>query len=176
MKHFGIKFAAACALLAGGSTAFAHVTLQERTATVLSTYKAVVRVPHGCEGSATKLIKVTMPAGFQGVKPMPKPGWNLSTTLGKLATPHDDGHGGMVTEGVTEVTWAAASKDSMLPDAHYDEFVFRGRVPKEAGPVWFKVFQGCEKGSTHWAEIPVSGTSEKGLKHPAALLEILPAK
>ncbi|UUZ73500.1 YcnI family protein [Polaromonas sp. P1(28)-8] len=145
MKHCCINFAAACALLAGGGTAFAHVSLQDRTTTVLSTYKAVVRVPHGCEGSATKLIRVALPAGFQGVKPMPKPGWNLSTTQGKLAAPYDDGHGGMVTEGVTEVTWAAASKDSMLPDAHYDEFVFRSRVPKEAGPVWFRIFQGCEK-------------------------------
>ena len=82
----------------------------------------------------------------------------------------------MVTEGVSEVTWVATSKDSVLPDAQFDEFVFRGRVPKEAGPMWFKVFQGCEKGSTDWAEIPTSGTSTKGLKAPAALLEILPPK
>jgi uncharacterized protein YcnI len=170
------KIIAACAALTGAMPTFSHVVLQERTTTALSTYKAVMLVGHGCDGSATNQIRVTVPAGFQGVKPMPKPGWNLSTKLGKLATPYDDGHGGMVTEGVTEVTWVAASKDSALPDMHYDEFVFRGRVPKEAGPIWFKIFQGCEKGSTDWAEIPASGTSTKGLKTPAALLEILPPK
>jgi uncharacterized protein YcnI len=170
------KIMATCAVLAGAMPAFSHVVLQERTTTALSMYKAIMLVSHGCEGSATNLIKVTVPAGFQGAKPMPKPGWNLSTKLGKLATPYDNGHGGMVTEGVTEVTWAAASKDSALPDAHYDEFILRGRVPKESGPLWFKIFQGCEKGSTDWAEIPASGTSTKGLKTPAALLEILPPK
>ena len=176
MKRFRIQGVLACAWLAVGGPASAHVSLQDRTATVLSTHKAVIRVPHGCEGSATNLIKVTIPSGFQGVKPMPKPGWNLTSNVDKLAVPLDDGHGGLITEGVTEVTWAAASKDSALPDAWYDEFVFRTRVPKETGPAWFKIFQGCEKGSTHWAEIPASGTSDKGLKHPAALLEILPAK
>ena len=107
---------------------------------------------------------------------MPKPGWTLSTELGKLAMPYDNGHGGMVTEGVTQVMWTANGKESFLADAHYDEFVLRTRLPKEPGPVWFKILQVCEKGSTDWAEIPATGTSARGLKTPAALLEILPAK
>lgn len=177
MKNsFAIKIIAACAVSVWTTASFSHVVLQNRTETALSTYKAVMLVGHGCDGSATNQVRVTVPAGFQGAKPMPKPGWNLSTKSGKLATPYDNGHGGMVTEGVSEVTWVATSKDSALPDAQFDEFVFRGRVPKEAGPMWFKVFQGCEKGSTDWAEIPTSGTSTKGLKAPAALLEILPPK
>jgi periplasmic copper chaperone A len=177
MKNiFAMKCIAACAGITWATASFAHVVLQERTTTALSNYKAVMLVGHGCDGSATNQIKVTIPAGFAGAKPMPKPGWNLSTKMSKLATPYDNGHGGMVTEGVSEVTWMAASKDGALADAHYDEFVLRGRVPKEAGPMWFKIFQGCEKGSTDWAEIPVSGTSTKDLKAPAALLEILPPK
>lgn len=152
------------------------MVLQERTATALSTYKAVLLVGHGCDGSATNQIRVTLPPGFAGAKPMPKPGWNLSTKMGKLATPYDNGHGSLVTEGVSEVTWLAASKDSALADAHYDEFVVRGRVPKESGPMWFRIFQGCEKGSTDWTEIPASGTTTRDLKAPAALLEILPPK
>lgn len=104
------------------------------------------------------------------------PSWIVSTKMGKLDNPYDNGHGGMVTQGVTEISWLADSKDSVLLDTHYDEFVFRGRVPKESGPMWFKIFQGCENGSTDWAEIPASGTSTKELKTPAALLEILPPK
>ena len=50
-----------------------------------------------------------------------------------------------------------------------------GGLQGEAGPMWFKVLQTCEKGSIDWAEVPVSGTSTKGLKAPAALLEIIPS-
>ena len=170
------KLIAAFAMIYWPAASFSHVVLQDRTATALSTYRAVFQVGHGCDGSPTNLIKVTLPAGLQGVRPMPKPGWTLSTQLGKLAVPFDNGHGGMVTEGVSVVTWAANTKDNLLADAHYDEFVLRGRLPKEAGPIWFKVLQGCEKGSTDWAEIPASGISTKGIKAPAALLEVLPAK
>jgi periplasmic copper chaperone A len=173
MKNlFAIKCIAACAGITWATASFSHVVLQERTTTALSTYKAVMLVGHGCGGSATNQIKVTIPAGFVGAKPMPKPGWILSVKMDKLATPYDNGHGGMVTEGVSEVTWVTAAQSSALPDAYYDEFVLRGRVPKEAGPMWFKIFQGCEKGSTDWAEIPASGTSTKDLKAPAALLEV----
>jgi uncharacterized protein YcnI len=39
--------------------------------------------------------------------------------------------------------------------------------------MWFKVLQTCEKGSIDWAEVPATGASTKGLKFPAALLEII---
>ena len=39
--------------------------------------------------------------------------------------------------------------------------------------MWFKVSQTCAKGSKLWTEVPATGTSTKGLKTPAALLEII---
>ena len=36
-------------------------------------------MPHGCSGSPTTAIRVRVPAGIIGVKPMPKPGWQLNT-------------------------------------------------------------------------------------------------
>jgi periplasmic copper chaperone A len=96
----------------------------------------------------------------------------LAAKVSKLAKPYDD-HGKQVTEGVTEITWTASSKDYWLQDAWFDEFVLRGSLPREAGPMWFKVMQTCEKGSIDWAEVPASGSSTKGLKFPAALLEII---
>ena len=104
---------------------------------------------------------------------MPKAGWVLSTKVGPLATPYDN-HGKKITEGVTEITWTATAGNA-LPDAYYDEFVLRGGLPATAGPMWFKVLQTCEKGSTDWAEVPASGASAKGLKLPAALLDIIPS-
>ena len=61
----------------------AHVTLEMQEAKIGEPYKAVLRVPHGCEGTATTALRVRIPAGLIAVKPMPKPGWTLATTTGK---------------------------------------------------------------------------------------------
>ena len=42
---------------AGATTiAFAHITLENQQAAVGASYKAVLRVPHGCDGSATVAV------------------------------------------------------------------------------------------------------------------------
>ncbi|MFC5521563.1 DUF1775 domain-containing protein [Polaromonas jejuensis] len=153
------------------SPSFSHIVLESKSAPAGSMYKAVFQVGHGCEGSATTGISVQIPAGFQGARPYPKAGWTLTTKLGKLAKPYDN-HGKQVTEDVTVVSWTAASKEAALQDAHFDEFMLRGKLPETAGPLWFKVLQTCESGSMDWSEVPASGTSAKGLKSPAALLEV----
>ena len=132
----------------------------------------MLSVGHGCDGSATTGITVTLPAGFNGAQPMPKAGWTLTTRVGKLAQPYDS-HGKTVTDGVLEISWAAKGDENALPDAFYDEFVLRGTTPTKPGPLWFKVVQTCGKGSATWVEVPASGISTKGLKNPAALLEVL---
>lgn len=162
----------ALALFAGATASFAHIVLDEPAALAGRSYKAALRVGHGCEGSPTTAIKVLIPAGFQGAKPMPKAGWTLSTTVAKLAKPYDS-HGKTITEDVAEITWTASSKGSWLPDAWYEEFVLRGGLPTDAGPMWFKVLQICEKGHNDWVQVPASGTSTQGLKTPAALLEVV---
>ena len=63
--------------------AAAHITLETREAPVGASYKAVLRVPHGCEGTATTSVRVRIPEGFIRAKPMPKPGWTLNTVIGK---------------------------------------------------------------------------------------------
>ena len=170
-KPFHAVLALSASLVAGSGSA--HVVLETASASAGSSYKAVLRVGHGCDGSATTAIKVSVPLGFQGAKPMPKPGWSLSTSLTKLAQPYKS-HGKTVAEDVAEITWTANSRDAWLPDAWYDEFVFRGTLPDQPGPLWFKVLQTCEKGQNDWAQVPASGTSTKGLKSPAAVLEVKP--
>jgi uncharacterized protein YcnI len=117
---------------------------------------------------------VLIPPGFQGAKPQPKAGWVLALRREKLAQPYSS-HGRQVTEDVAEITWTAASPDSWLPDAYFDEFVLRGTLPTEAAPLWFKVLQTCDKGRLDWTQLPASGTSTKDLKSPAALLELIPS-
>jgi len=160
-----------CAVAAAG--AWPHVSLEQTKAPAGSSYKAVFRISHGCEGSATHTVSVTLPAGFRGAKPMPKAGWTLALRKAPLPQP-DDSHGRTVTEDVVEVTWKAASREAWLADAHYDEFTLRGQLPDAAQALWFKVQQLCERGEWHWSDVPASGTSTRGLKSPAVLLEVTP--
>lgn len=167
-----MKSVAACALLTGASAVFAHVTLQDGAAAAGANYRATLRVGHGCGESSTTGMRVTIPEGFNGAQPMPKPGWTLYTKVGKLAQPYEM-HGTKYTEGILEVNWVADGPGHALPAAFYDEFVLRGTTPHKPGPLWFKVVQSCEQGSNDWVEVPASGSSTKGLKMPAALLEVL---
>ena len=171
-KFIWIHCVTATLLTLASAPLFAHLALEEKSALTGSSYKAVLRVSHGCEGSATTGITVRIPSGFKGAKPMPKAGWTLSTKLTKLATPYTS-HGKQITEEVTEISWVANTREAWLPDAYFDEFILRGTLPDTPGALWFKMLQTCETGSNDWAEIPASGISTKGLKRPAVLLEVL---
>ena len=163
--------ATACALCLGAPS-FAHVVLQDGAAAANTSYRAAFRVGHGCDQQATTALRVTMPVGFNGAQPMPKAGWTVSTKTGLLPAPYES-HGKKYLEGVLEITWTANGPENALPAAYYDEFVLRGTTPAKAGPLWFKVLQSCAQGAKDWAEVPENGTSTKGLKSPAALLEVL---
>lgn len=154
--------------------ASAHVTLEQPAAPAAASYKAVLRVTHGCEGTATHTVRVLVPEGFRGAKPMVKPGWAIELRRAPLAVPYES-HGRRITEDVVEITWRASQREAWLADAHFDEFVLRGQTPERPGPLWFKVQQLCEKGQWDWAEVPATGTSTRGLRAPAALLEVRPA-
>jgi uncharacterized protein YcnI len=41
--------------------------------------------------------------------------------------------------------------------------------------LWFRVLQTCASGQLDWADVPAQGTSTRGMKTPAALLEVLPS-
>ena len=171
MKNFNYAIAAAALLMAAGTQA--HVTLEEPAAVANTSYKAVLRVTHGCEGSATHTVRVQVPEGFLGAKPMPRPGWKLEIRRAKLAQPYDS-HGRKIEETVTEISWRAQQAEAFLADAHYDEFVLRGQTPVKAGVLWFKVQQVCETGELNWNEVPLTGANTKGFKFPAVPLEVLP--
>src|SRR5690606_4621320 len=117
MKTSLLAGLAALALLA--PAAQAHITLETQQAAPGSYYKAVLRVPHGCKGADTTQVRVRIPDGVLAVKPMPKAGWELKLVQGKYDQPQTL-HGSQVDSGVREISWSGD-----LPDAYYDEFVFR---------------------------------------------------
>lgn len=162
----------ALALAAVATSAEAHISLETGEAPVGSSYKAVLRVPHGCDGEATVKIQIKLPDGLISAKPMPKPGWTLETVTGPYAKPHDS-YGTPLSEGVTEITWSGGS----LPDAYYDEFVFRGALASDLTPgetLYLPVVQTCADATERWIEIPTEGKDPESLELPAPSLTLLP--
>jgi uncharacterized protein YcnI len=153
----------------------AHIVLTDQLALAGSYYKGTLRVGHGCGDEPTTAIIVKIPAGFEGAKPSPKFGWNITIKKEPLSKPFKS-HGKTITEDVVEIKWEANNKDFYLPNEQFDEFSFLTRLPTKSGPYWINVRQECTKGVNDWAEVPSSGTSTKGLKSPAALLELLPSQ
>jgi uncharacterized protein YcnI/copper(I)-binding protein len=153
------------------SQAQAHVSLERGEAARGATYKAVIKLPHGCEGSPTQAVRVAIPEGFIGVKPMPKPGWKLDTVRGPYAQTYGYFHGETLSEGVKEILWS----DGNLPDDYYDEFVAAGFIAKELKPgarLYFKVTQTCAKGEVKWDQVAAEGADPHSLETPAAILKI----
>ena len=154
------------------SAALAHVTLEQQQGPVATSYKAVLRVSHGCGDSPTVRLTVEIPEGIIAVKPMVKPGWQIATSRGPYAKPYSYLHGAKLTQGVREVTWNGGK----LPDALYDEFVLSVFIAGELAPgrmLYFPVVQQCEQGEHRWVEIPAAG---KHSNEPAPGLMLMPKK
>jgi len=155
------------------SSANAHITLETHEATIGSSYKAVFAVPHGCAGSATVKIRVQIPEGVIGVKPMPKAGWNVETVEGKYATEYDF-HGAKLSQGVKEVVWSGGQ----LLDRNYDEFVLIGFLTDTLKPntmLYFPTVQECEQGVSRWIDIPAEGSDgHVHDKSPAPGVKLMP--
>jgi uncharacterized protein YcnI/copper(I)-binding protein len=155
-------------------TALAHPSLERQEATIGAPYKAVMRVPHGCEGSPTVRVRVQIPEGVISVKPMPKPGWAIETKRGAYAEAYPYYHGAVLKEGVREITWSGR-----LADDYYDEFVFVGfmaKTLKDGGRLHFPTIQECEQGQQAWADIPAAGQSSHDVKFPAPALRLVQAQ
>lgn len=162
-----------CALLSAfiATPALAHITLEQSEAPVGAPYKAVFKVPHGCDGSTTVKLTVQIPEGVIAVKPMVKAGWEIETKRGAYARSYSYFHGAKFDQGVTQVTWSGGK----LPDAFYDEFVLSVFIAGDlsAGQtLYFPAIQTCEKGEHRWVETPVPGKHSDG--DPAPGLKLLP--
>ena len=160
----------AFALALAATAAGAHSTFEETEAAQGATSKFTLRVPHGCDGETTLKVRVQIPDGLVGVKPMPKAGWKLEVKTGPYSKTYNTGYAD-VSEGVQEITWTGE-----LPDAFYDEFVFRGTVT-DAFPVdtmlYIPVVQECASKAERWIEIPAAGQSAEDLEGPAPGVKVI---
>jgi uncharacterized protein YcnI len=167
IRNFACAALAATALLSISAPAFAHSTFLVQEAKIGASFKAVLRVPHGCGTEATHTVRVQIPEGFFAVKPMPKPGWELATTKGAYENTYLN-HGTEVKEGVKEIVWSGGD----LPNEFYDEFVFTGTFADTLpeGPFYFPSIQECATGEEAWLD--TSGA--EGVEMPAPKINLIP--
>ncbi|RCS24925.1 DUF1775 domain-containing protein [Phyllobacterium salinisoli] len=167
-------FAATLLAFSGLSApALAHATLEKAEAKAGSTYKAVLRVPHGCDGKATTAVTIKLPEGFISAQPMAKPGWKIETVKGDYQKAYTV-HGKEVRSGIGEVRWT----DGNLPSDFYDEFVVVGKLANfdKDTTLYFPATQLCgADASVSWTEIPAEGQNPHDLEGPAPQLTVIAA-
>jgi uncharacterized protein YcnI len=168
MKVFIVAMAL-IALAAFARSAGAHVTLEQQSAAAGSYYKAVFRVPHGCDGAATTRIRIQIPEGSVSIKPMPKPGWTVMVVRAPLAAPIKGEHA-TITETVREVSWDGGS----LPDEHFDEFALMMKLPDTPGRIFFPTIQECGAKAVRWIDVPAAGSAGGSSRTPAPGLTLTP--
>lgn len=171
MRHNVISFAAALGLTAACPTAaLAHASL-ERSEAPAGSYKAVIGIPHGCDGQATHTVRIDLPEGFIDARPMPKAGWTLAVEKGDYAKPYKL-HGRQIASGAKTVTWSGGD----LPDDFYDEFVVKGTLAADPGSrLAFVVTQQCAGGTVAWDQVAAAGEDPHALEHPAPTVTIAQA-
>lgn len=170
MQNLCTTLAALAATVTLATSAQAHANLETRQAQVGASYKAVMRISHGCEGEATHTVKITIPEGFYNAKPMPKPGWKLETVRGAYDILYA-AHGKDYPEGVKEIIWSGGN----LQDDWFDEFTLRGSFGSDlkAGEnFFFPTVQLCENGQHAWTNT----SDDKDAGQPAPKLTLTAGK
>jgi len=167
--------AATTLLLAGPASA--HITVgtddaHQGAADTLLTF----RVPTEEDGASTVKLTISFPRAtpIASVKPGPKPGWTIATTVSRFDTPitTDDG---TVTEGVTQVVYTASSPAAGIPSGQFDTFqLLVGPLPATAASLSFPTVQAYSNGKTvSWVQ-PVTDPAHEP-DNPAPSLRLLPA-
>jgi uncharacterized protein YcnI len=159
-------------LVAGGSTAAAHVTIQPREANQGGFATLFVQVPNEKADATTVSVELTMPEdhplAFVSVEPVP--GWTITPERTKLATPitSDDGE---VTEAVSKITFSGGE----IEPGEFQRFpISVGPLPTDATELVFKAIQTYSDGDVvRWIDVATAGGEEP--EHPAPTVTLTKA-
>ncbi|PPH45096.1 nuclear export factor GLE1 [Rathayibacter sp. AY1C9] len=151
--------------VAAPTAASAHVTAAA-SSTAAGSYTVVTfSVAHGCEGSPTTGLTITMPDGINSVSPTINPNWDVVKNEVAIADPVTDSHGNTATKRVSDVVYTAKTP---LADGYRDTVALQLQLPEDAAgsTLEFPVLQTCETGSTAWDQPTVDGQDEPELPAP----------
>lgn len=161
-------------LTVAASTAFAHVTVNPKTATAGSYTALTFRVPTESDTASTVSIAVTLPTDhpFPSVSARQMPGWTATMTKVTLDPPVTEGRF-TLEEAVSTVTWTADDGVGIKPGEFAEFALSVGPVP-DVPAITFPSAQTYSDGTVvDWDEISDDGGSEP--EHPAPVLTVAAA-
>ncbi|MET4002096.1 uncharacterized protein YcnI [Arthrobacter sp. UYCu511] len=160
-------------MLLGLGSASAHVSATP-TETAAGSYSLVTfSVGHGCDGSPTTALTITLPDELNSATPTVNPNWTISTTSEKLDTPRTLANGSKISERMASITYTAKTP---LVDHERDTFTLSVQLPDAVGTtLHFPTLQKCEVGQTDWKEIPGAGADHDSVDAPAPELTVTAA-
>ncbi|MHA7303701.1 YcnI family copper-binding membrane protein [Arthrobacter sp. TMN-49] len=160
-------------MMLGLGSASAHVSATP-TETAAGAYSLVTfSVGHGCDGSPTKAVTITLPDELNDATPTVNPNWTITTSTLKLETPRTLANGSKISERTKSITYTAKTP---LADHQRDTFTLSVQLPEKAGTtLHFPTLQECEAGQTDWKEIPAAGADHDSVKAPAPELTVTAA-
>lgn len=151
--------------LAAPSPASAHVTAAA-SSTAAGSYTVVTfSLAHGCKGSPTTGLTITIPEGINSVSPTINPNWEVLKNEVAISAPVTDAHGNTATKRVSDVVYTAKTP---LADGYRDTVALQLQLPEDAAgsTLAFPVLQTCEVGSTSWDQPTIEGQNEPELPAP----------
>ncbi|AIY02845.1 hypothetical protein ART_3246 [Arthrobacter sp. PAMC 25486] len=165
--------ATAALMLLGLGAASAHVDATATETTAGSYSLVTFAVGHGCDGSSTTALTITLPDELNDATPTVNPNWTISKSVQKLDTPVTLANGSKVSERTASITYTAKTP---LVDHERDTFTLSLQLPDTSGTtLYFPTLQTCETGQTDWKEIPAEGASHDSVKSPAPSLAVTAA-
>jgi len=165
--------ATAALMTVGLGAASAHVEATP-TETAAGSYSLLTfAVGHGCDGSPTTSVRISLPAELNDATPTVNPNWTITKTVEKLATPATLPNGSKVSERTSAITYTAKTP---LDPHQRDTFTLSVKLPDTPGTtLHFPTLQECEKGQTDWKDIPAAGQDHDSVKAPAPSVDVTAA-
>jgi uncharacterized protein YcnI len=148
----------------------AHVTANPSIAAPGSYFVTAFRVPHGCNGSPTINVTITIPNTISSVTPQVVPGWNISFGYVPSLAPIPQEDGSFVNTTIGSVSYTG----NTLPANMYTDFGISFKMPLTAdnnNTLYFPTYQTCVNGSNLWIGTPNSnGTAQTA--NPAPKIQL----
>ena len=140
---------------------FGHVSITCEVAYAGSHYETEFTVPHGCNGSDTQQVELSIPSGITGIRP-------LDSTFGP-ATIESNAEG-----NITKLIWTKSEGDLHSSDSHAYNFSFRSKLPDTPFTTYyFPTIQSCKTQEGQELEAEWVGTGDH--HHSSIDSSVLPA-
>ena len=140
--------------IAAPLSASAHVSVDASTTAAGSYSVLTFAAGHGCDGSPTTSLEITLPESIVAATATVNPNWTISKTYAPLDEAIEQEHGDALTERVATVVYTAVTP---LAADQRDTVALSLLLAGEEGDVLeFPVLQTCEVGETNWTgdEVP----------------------